>query len=83
MILIIQNITKYDKWFIYLPSNAAAGTTYGAADEVGLVLRSATHNVPAPPNIHVPVDIDGFAASMHMEFMDNVADADQAWTIAG
>ena len=71
----------HDKWFIYLPSSAAT-STLGSVDEVGLVLRSATHNVPAPPNIHIPVDIDGFAASMHMEFMDNVADADQAWTIA-
>jgi hypothetical protein len=72
----------HDKWFIYLPSSAAA-STLGSADEVGLILRSATHNVPAPPNIHVPVDIDGFAASMHMEFMDNVADGDQAWAVSG
>ena len=77
----------HDKWFIYLPSSAAStgsgtASTFGTADEVGLVLRSATHNVPAPPNIHVPVDIDGFAASMHMEFMDNVAVGDQDWTFA-
>jgi hypothetical protein len=71
----------HDKWFIYLPSSAAT-STYGAEDEVGLIIRSATHNVPAPPNIHVPVDIDGFAASMHMEFMDNVAVGDRAWTLA-
>jgi len=68
----------HDKMFIYLPSSAASQTV-GDQDEVGLVLRSASHNVPAPPNIHVPVDIDGFAASMHMEFLDNVADGVQAW----
>ena len=68
----------HDKMFIYLPSSAASQTV-GDQDEVGLVLRSASHNVPAPPNIHVPVDIDGFAASMHMEFLDNVADDVQAW----
>ena len=31
-------------------------------------------NVPAPPNIHVPIDIDGFASSMFVEFQDNVAE---------
>ena len=69
----------HDKWFIYLPSSAATSSSYGTEDEVGLILRSATHNVPAPPNIHVPVDIDGFAASMHMEFLDNVAAGAQSW----
>ena len=71
----------HDKWMVYLPSSAAYSQVTGNADDVGLILRSANHNVPAPPNIHIPVDIDGFASSMHMEFLDNVADADQAWTI--
>jgi hypothetical protein len=79
--------SSHDKWLIYLPSTKPdavdnqTATGYGTQDDVGLVLRSATHNVPAPPNIHVPVDIDGFASSMHMEFMDNVAVGDGAWSL--
>ena len=76
----------HDKWMIYLPSSASgiagAAQTSGNQDDVGIILRSASHNAPAPPNIHIPVDIDGFAASMHMEFLDNVADADTAWTVS-
>jgi len=68
----------HDKMFIYLPSSAASQTV-GDQDEVGMVLRSVSQNVPAPPSIHVPVDIDGFASSVHMEFLDNVADGTQAW----
>jgi len=71
----------HDKMFIYIPSSAGS-QTLGDQDEVGLILRSAAHNVPAPPNIHVPVDIDGFAASMHMEFFDNTAADSQAWTVS-
>ena len=37
-----------------------------------MVLRSAPHNIPAPPSVHVPVDIDGMASSMHIEIMDGV-----------
>jgi len=68
----------HDKMFIYLPSNAST-QTQGNEDEVGMVLRSASMNAPAPPNIHVPMDLDGFCSSMHMEFLDNVADGAQAW----
>ena len=68
----------HDKMFIYLPSSSTSQIV-GDQDEVGLVLRSASHNVPAPPSIHVPVDIAGFASSVHMEFLDNVADSTQAW----
>ena len=65
----------YDKCIFYIPSGAynTSGTAMiGTQDNVGMVLRSATMNVPAPPNIHVPMDIDGFASSMFVEFQDNV-----------
>ena len=70
----------HDKMFIYLPSSSAT-QVIGDEDDVGLVLRSVAMNVPAPPSVHMPLEIDGFASSMHMEFMDNVADTAQAWTI--
>ena len=38
--------------------------------EVGLVLRSAAHNIPAPPAIHIPVDIEGFVASIDVNIID-------------
>ena len=60
----------------YLPSNQAATTFYGSEAEVGMVIRSAPHNIPAPPSIHVPVDIDGMCSSMHIEIMDGVAPSD-------
>ena len=66
----------YDKCIFYIPSGVrgTSGTSMvGTQDNVGMILRSATMNVPAPPNIHVPMDIDGFASSMFMEFQDNVA----------
>jgi len=70
------NSRFYDKCIFYIPSGAygTSGTSMiGTQDNVGMVLRSATMNVPAPPNIHVPMDIDGFASSMFVEFQDNVA----------
>jgi len=70
----------HDKMFIYLPSNASSQTE-GNEDDVGMVLRSVSMNAPAPPSIHVPMDIDGFCSSMHMEFLDNVAADAQAWTV--
>jgi hypothetical protein len=41
-----------------------------------MIIRSAPHNIPAPPSIAVPVDIDGMASSMWIEIMDGVAAAD-------
>ena len=38
--------------------------------DVGLIIRSANHNVPAPPAIHVPVDVEGLAASCRFEVYD-------------
>ena len=68
----------YDKVFFYLPSAATASTT-GSQDDVGMVLRAVTNNIPGPPSIHIPVDIDGFCSSMHMEFLDNVPSNAQTW----
>ena len=63
----IQNVIKFK-----LPSNTTSD--YGTnTSEVGMVLRSAPHNIPAPPSLHVPVDIDGMASSMHIEIYDGVA----------
>ena len=68
----------YDKVFFYLPSAATSSTT-GSQDDVGMVLRAVSNNIPGPPSIHIPVDIDGFCSSMHMEFLDNVPTAAQTW----
>ena len=65
----------FDKCVIHIPQTAhgtSGASMIGASDDVGMILRSASMNVPAPPNIHVPVDIDGFASSMIMEFQDGV-----------
>ena len=72
----------YDKVMIYLPSSSDYNNsdTLGQTDEVGMILRTVSHNIPAPPSIHMPVDIDGFASSVHMEFLDNVGISDIAWT---
>ena len=71
------NSRFFDKCIFYIPTGAkgtSGASMIGAQDNVGMVLRSATMNVPAPPNIHVPIDIDGFASSMFVEFQDNVAE---------
>ena len=63
----------YNKIKFILPSNGTGN--YGSEDEVGMVLRTAPHNVPAPPSVHVPVDIDGMCSSMHIEIYDGVSAA--------
>ena len=68
--------SAHDKIKFQLPSNQAATTYYGTESEVGMVLRSAPHNIPAPPSVHIPVDIDGMASSMHVEIMDGVSASD-------
>jgi len=62
--------TPYDTMTFSIPSYSA---TSPAQDRVGMVLRSVSMNVPAPPNIHVPIDIDGFASSVEIRIADNVA----------
>jgi hypothetical protein len=69
----------YDKIKFHIgPVNNAtnAQQVIGNESDVGMVIRSAPHNIPAPPSIHVPVDIDGMASSMFIEIMDGVAATD-------
>jgi hypothetical protein len=62
--------TPFDTMTFSIPSFSAAST---AQDRVGMVLRSASMNVPAPPSIHVPIDIDGFASNVEIRIADNVS----------
>ena len=68
----------YDKVFIYLPSTTKTQLT-GNGDEVGMVLRAVSNNIPGPPSIHIPVDFEGFCSTMHMEFLDNVPTGAESW----
>ena len=71
------NASAHDKIKFHIGPNPMGSTVnQGDVDDVGMVIRSAPHNVPAPPSIHVPVDIDGMASSMFIEIMDGVADTD-------
>ena len=71
------NASAHDKIKFHIGPNPMGSTVNtGDVDDVGMVIRSAPHNVPAPPSIHVPVDIDGMASSMFIEIMDGVADTD-------
>ena len=63
----------YNKIIFKLPSTTSSDL--GNVSDVGMVLRSAPLNVPAPPSIHVPMDIDGMTASLHIEFLAGVTDA--------
>jgi len=62
--------TPFDTMIFSIPSYSAASP---AEDRVGMVLRSASMNVPAPPSIHVPIDIDGFASNVDIRIADNVS----------
>jgi len=62
--------TPFDKMTFSIPSYSAGSP---AQDRVGMVLRSASMNVPAPPSIHVPIDIDGFASNVEIRIADNIA----------
>ena len=55
---------------VLLDSDGASIGSIGDDQKVGLVLRSAAINIAAPPAIHVPQDIDGFAASISMKITD-------------
>jgi len=70
--------STYDKIKFHIgPTNNQTNTQNdtGDVDDVGMIIRSAPHNVPAPPSIHIPVDIDGMASSMFIEIMDGVTAA--------
>ena len=64
----------HDKIKFHIPSNVTSDL--GSESEVGMVLRSTPLNIPAPPSVHIPMDIDGMASSMHIEIMDGVAAGD-------
>jgi len=64
----------HDKIKFHIPSNPSS--YLGTESEVGMVLRTAPLNIPAPPSVHIPMDIDGMASSMHIEIMDGVAVGD-------
>jgi hypothetical protein len=67
----------YDKIKFHIgPNPLGATVNIGNVDDVGMIIRSAPHNIPAPPSIHIPVDIDGMASSMFIEIMDGVAAGD-------
>jgi hypothetical protein len=66
--------SAHDKIKFHIPSNVSS--SLGSESEVGMVLRTAPLNIPAPPSIHIPMDIDGMASSMHVEIMDGVAAGD-------
>ena len=66
--------SAYDKIKFKLPSNTSSNL--GTGGDVGMILRSVPLNVPAPPSVHIPIDIDGICSSMHMEFYDGVASGD-------
>ena len=38
--------------------------------DTGLILRSAPHNIPAPPGVNVPIDFEGMASSVRFEIKD-------------
>ena len=62
---------EWDHVILRFPDDGWLTSNRGATNAVGLVLNSANHNIPAPPNVHIPVDIDGFASSMSVIFQDN------------
>ena len=61
----------HDKIRLTLPAPGVGAGSEGLTSEVGLYLNSAGHALPAPPSVHIPVDFDGQAASMGIEFLDN------------
>ena len=68
--------STYDKIKFHIGPNPLGNTVNtGDVDDVGMIIRSAPHNIPAPPSIHIPVDIDGMASSVFIEIMDGVAAA--------
>ena len=66
--------SAHDKIKFHIPSNPSS--YLGTESEVGMVLRSAPLSIPAPPSVHIPMDIDGMASSMHIQVMDGVAETD-------
>ena len=65
--------TGHDKILLTLPDPGTVSANEGQTYGVGLYLNSAGHAIPAPPSVHIPVDFDGQAASMGIQFLDNAA----------
>ena len=63
--------TGHDKILLTLPDPGTVSSNEGQTYGVGLYLNSAGHAIPAPPSVHIPVDFDGQAASMGIQFLDN------------
>ena len=63
----------HDKILLTLPDPGTVSGNEGLTSGVGLYLNSAGHSIPAPPSVHIPVDFDGQAASMGIQFLDNAA----------
>ena len=53
-----------------LSSGFQTGDDY--ATDTGLIIRSAPHNIPAPPGVNVPIDFEGMSSSVRMTIGDNV-----------
>jgi hypothetical protein len=69
--------STYDKIKFHIGANPMGSTVNtGDVDDVGMIIRSAPHNVPAPPSIAIPIDIDGMASSVFIEIMDGVVATD-------
>ena len=67
------NTAGHDKILITLPDPGHGTINEGTTSKVGLYLNSAGHSIPAPPSVHIPVDFDGQASSMGIQFLDNAA----------
>ena len=61
--------SKFDTLTITLPGK----TTTPSNTNPGLILNAARMPVPAPPQVHQNIDIEGVAASMRVEFKDSTA----------
>jgi len=61
----------HQKIRLTLPDPGVISAHEGTTARVGLYLNSAGHAIPAPPSVHIPVDFDGQASSMGIEFLDN------------
>jgi len=67
---------NFDRMYIRLPAPdtgtlSDASNNLGTSNAVGLILRSTALNIGAPPQVHQPMDLDGFAASIAVWFEDN------------
>ena len=62
------NNNDFDTLTFYLPANQTL-----SANNPGLILSAARMPIPAPPQVHQNLDIEGITTSMRIEFKDNIA----------